>query len=117
MTIPQKPLPKAPPFFPPHTKPPRKKIVDMRGMLSILTMLVSMAALTLSMLGAAKLVFDVFDDGLRASMDGILVKAVVLGFAFFFGWGTGLVCIRGFGNLVYHIIIKIRTFAYEGRKA
>jgi hypothetical protein len=40
-------------------------------------------------------------------MDGMPVKVVVLGFAFLFGWGVGLASIRGFGNLVYPIIIKI----------
>ena len=76
-------------------------------MLSLVTMLVSLAALTLSMLGALKLVLDIFDDGLANSLEGMLVKVVVLGFAFFFGWGIGLVSIRSFGNLVYPIVIKI----------
>jgi hypothetical protein len=76
-------------------------------MLSIATMLVSLAALTLSMGGAAKLVLDIFNDGLADSLEGLLVKVTVLGFAFFFGWGVGLVSIRGFGNLVYPLIIKI----------
>lgn len=74
-------------------------------------MLVSLAALTVSMLGAAKLVFDVFDDGLANSLNSILVKVVVLGFAFFFGWGIGVVSIRGFGNLVYPIVVKIYAWA------
>jgi len=80
-------------------------------MLSLVTMLVSLAALTVSMLGAAKLVFDVFDDGLANSLNSILVKVVVLGFAFFFGWGIGVVSIRGFGNLVYPIVVKIYAWA------
>ena len=46
-----------------------------------------------------KLVFDILDDGLANSLDGLPVKLTVLGFAFFFGWGIGLVSIRGFGNL------------------
>ena len=45
------------------------------------------------------------------SLDGLLVKLVVLGLAFFFGWGVGLVCIRGFGNLVYPLVIKIYAWA------
>jgi len=63
---------------------PRNHGVDTRGMLSIATMLVSMAALSISMLGAAKLVIDVFNDGLLSSMDGIFVKLLVLGFAILF---------------------------------
>jgi hypothetical protein len=108
---PQGPLPKVPPFFPPPTKPPRKSNVDMRGMLSILTMMVSLAALTVSMFGATVFVFDVFDDGLDKSIDGLFVKLIVLALAFFFGWGVGLVCIRGFGNLIYPLIIQIYAWA------
>jgi hypothetical protein len=111
MPDPQKPLPHVKPFLETNIRPPRKKLVDIRGMLSIITMLVSMSALTLSMLGAAKFIFDVFGDGLDESLDGLLVKIIVLGFTFFFGWGAGLVCIRIFGNLVYHIIIQIYAWA------
>lgn len=109
MTDPQKPLPHVQPFVDRKTQP-RKKGVDTRGMLSLVTMLVSMAALTVSMLGAAKLVVDVFNDGLSNNLEGMFVKVVVLGFAFLFGWGVGLVSIRGFGNLVYPIIIKIYSW-------
>ena len=111
MTTPQKPLPHVQPFVETKAKPPRKKHVDVRGMLSIITMLVSLAALTVSMGGAAKLVFDVFNDGLAKNLEGILVKVTVLGFAFFFGWGIGLVSIREFGNLVYPLVIKIYAWA------
>ena len=115
MASPQKPLPKVPPFFERKTQPLHKNGVDTRGMLSIATMFASLSALTLSMLGAAKLVFDIFDDGLTGSnLEGLLVKVTVLGFAFFFGWGVGLVSIRGFGNLVYPLIIKIYAWVCLG---
>ncbi len=107
MTQPKDTLPKIPPFIQRKVQPPRKNGVDTRGMLSVATMIVSLAALSVSMLGAGRLVFDVFNDGLANALDGLLVKVIVLGLAFFFGWGAGLVCIRGFGNLVYPIIIKI----------
>jgi hypothetical protein len=94
-----------------RTKPLRKSGVDTRGMLSIATMLVSLAALTVSMGGATKLVFDIFDDGLADNLEGLLVKVIVLGLAFVFGWGVGLVSIRGFGNLVYPLIIKIYVWS------
>lgn len=111
MTAPQKPLPHVPPFTEKKTQPPRKNSVDTRGMLSVVTMLVSVAALTVSMLGAVKLVFDIFDDGLSGNrLEGLLVKITVLGFAFFFGWGVGLVSVRGFGNLVYPMIVKIYSW-------
>lgn len=111
MNTPRKPLPKVPPFVNEKTQPQKSGNVDTRGMLSIVTMLVSLAALTVSMLGAGKLVLDVFNDGLTESMDGIFVKVVVLGLAFLFGWGVGLASIRGFGNLVYPMIINIYAWA------
>jgi len=107
MMTPQKILPKVPPFLEKKTQPLRKNKVDTRGMLSIATMFVSLSALTVSMGGAAKLVLVIFDDGLADNLEGLLVKVTVLGFAFFFGWGIGLVSIRSFGNLVYPLIIKI----------
>ena len=85
--------------------------VDTRGMLSVATMLVSLAALSVSMFGAGRLVIDIFDDGLSTALEGILVKFMVLGLSFTFGWGVGLVSIRGFGNLVYPIVIKIYAWA------
>ena len=112
MTDPQKPLPHVQPFVERKTQPPHKNGVDTRGMLSVVTMLVSVAALTVSMLGALKLVIDIFNDGFSGSkLDGLLVKLIVLGFAFFFGWGVGLVSIRVFGNLVYPILVKIFSWA------
>ncbi|MDP1547764.1 MAG: hypothetical protein Q8L87_17285 [Anaerolineales bacterium] len=108
MTMPQKPLPKVPPFVERKSRPPRKNGVDTRGLLSLVTMLVSLAALTSSMVGAGKLIFDVlFSDDSADRFNGIFVKVVVLGVAFLFGWGTGLASIRGFGNLVYSYIINI----------
>ena len=105
------PFPKIPPFIMPPTKPLRKKAVDVRGTLSIITMLVSLAALTLSMGGAAKFILDVFNDGLASSIDSLLVQIVVLGIAFFFGWVVGLVSIQRFGNLIYSIIITFYAWA------
>lgn len=106
MANPKEPLPKVPPFFERKSTPVRNK-VDTRGMLSVATMFVSLATLTGSLLGGAKLVFDIFNEGLAASLDGLLVKAIVLGFAFLFGWVVGLASIRVFGNLVYPIIIHL----------
>jgi hypothetical protein len=103
MTAPLKP----PPSSERKTQSRRKNGVDTRGMLSIVTMLVSLVALTVSMVGAARLILDIFDDGLATSLNGVLVKVIVLGLAFFFGWGCGLASIRVFGNLVYPIIINL----------
>lgn len=107
MTTSNGPVSETPSFLEKKTQPLRKSGVDTRGMLSIATMFVSLSALTVSMGGATKLVLVIFDDGLADNLEGLLVKVVVLGLAFFFGWGAGLISIRSFGNLVYHLIIKI----------
>jgi hypothetical protein len=111
MAEPQKLLPHVQPFVERKPKPPPKNRVDTRGMLSLVTMFVSLAALTLSMLGALKFVVDIFDEGLVGSLDGLLVKVIVLGFVFFVGWGIGLASIRFFGNLFYPIVINIYAWA------
>lgn len=91
-----------------NTQSRRKKSgVDTRGMLSVVTMLVSVIALTVSMAGAAKMIVDIFDDGLVTSLNGISLKTLVLAWAFIFGWGCGLISIRVFGNLVYSMIINV----------
>ncbi len=96
------------------TQPLYNNGVDTRGMLSISTMFVSLAALTVSLGGAAKLILDIFDDGLADNLNGLLVKVSVLGLAFLFGWGIGLVSIRSFGNLVYPLIIRIYIWVSLG---
>lgn len=107
MTEPEKPLPHVKPFVEKKTSPPRKKTVDMRGMLSIVTMLVSLTSISIALGGGLKLVLDIFSEGLKDSMGGMPVKIAVLGFAFLFGWVTGLISIRGFGNLIYPFVIRI----------
>ena len=111
MTTPQKSIPKVHPFIETRSAPARRDGIDTRGMLSLSTMFVSMAALSVSMLGAGKLVVDVFNDGLSTAFQGMPVKITVLGLSFLFGWFVGLVSIRGFGNLVYPIVIKIYAWA------
>jgi hypothetical protein len=110
MTKPKDPFPKVPPFVEKKTEP-RHNGVDTRGLLSVATLIVSMSALTVSMGGATKLVFDVFNEGLSNSLNGIWAKIIALGIAFLFGWVVAMVNIRAFGNLVYPIIIKIYAWA------
>jgi len=111
---PQKSIPKARSFVERKSVPAHGSRLDTRGMLSISTMFVSMAALSVSMFGAGRLIIDIFNDGLSTALDGILVKITVLGLSFLFGWVVGLVSIRGFGNLVYPIIIRIYAWACLG---
>ncbi len=106
MTEPQKTEPKSKPLIERKTRPLEKKPVDTRGMISIVTMLVSLAAISITLFGGAKLIYDIFDSGLD-NVKNIPVKVIVLSFSFLFGWITGLVSIRGFGNRLYPTIIKI----------
>jgi hypothetical protein len=82
----------------------------MRGMLSIATMLASLATVTIALVGGAKFVLDIFSDGVSDSLSEMPIKVAVLGFTFLFGWVTGLASVRGFGNLVYPFIIKFYTW-------
>jgi hypothetical protein len=101
-----------PPYAERKTAPltqPRK--MDTRSALSSATMFMSFSALAASMLGAAKLVYDVFSDGLDSTLDGMIIKTAVLGFAFAIGWALALISIRAFGNLVYPLIIKFYAWS------
>ena len=84
----------------------RPSRLDTRGLLSLSTMFVSLFAMSVSMFGAARLVMDIFDDGLVNALEGIMVKVMVLALSFFFGWIMGLVSIRAFGNLVFPILVR-----------
>lgn len=83
----------------------------MIGMLRIVTLFVSLTALSVSMIGAGILVLNIFDAGLSGNLEGIFVKMTVLGFAFLFGWVVGLVSIRAFGNMFYPLVIKVYAWA------
>lgn len=59
MTAPLQPPPNLPASQERKTQSRRRNGVDTRGMLSIVTMLVSLAALTAAMIGAARMIIDV----------------------------------------------------------
>jgi hypothetical protein len=103
---PKDPLPKVPPFYESKTTPRRTQL-DMRGLLSIAMMFVSLAALTLALGAAALMAYAVFTEGLANSLDGLWAKLIVVGMTYAFGWAMALVSIRGFANLIYPLIIKI----------
>jgi hypothetical protein len=110
MTGPQKTQPQLKPLER-KTRPPRKDKVDTKGMLRIVTMFVSLAAVTAALLGGTKIIRDVLGGGLASELGVMPVELGVLGFTFFFGWATGLVSIRGFENRLYPIVIKIYAWA------
>jgi len=60
--------------------------------------------------GGAKLILDIFRDDENKDLDNLLVKIVVLGFSFVFGWVIGLISIRGFNNMIYPIIVKLYSW-------
>lgn len=110
MIPPKDSLPKVPPFVEIKTQP-RRNTVDVRGLLSIALLLVSMGSLTIAGIGAGKLVWDVFGEGLSNSLSnnpgGMFDELIVLGLAYAFGWVVALVTIRVFANLIYPIIIQV----------
>ena len=81
--------------------------LSQRGLLSLLMLLLSLGGLTFALLGGAKLVWDIFNIGLYASLNGLVTKAIVIGLAYVVGWVSAMVAIRIFGNLVLPFIINV----------
>ena len=88
--------------------------LSQRGMFSILMLLASMIALGFALLGGAKLVFDIFDAGLRNSFHGLGTKVLVVGLAYLVGWLTAMVAIRIYGNLVLPFAIRFLIWVCLG---
>ena len=85
--------------------------VSQRGLLSIVMLLVSMGALGISLVGAIKLISDVFADKLTPeSLGGIVPKVIVVGLAYAVGWLTAMVAIRVYGNLIMPMLINWFTW-------
>ena len=89
------------------TQPRNGHKVSQRGLLSIAMLLVSAGALTIAFLGGARLILDIFGEGLMNSLDGIGAKAFVISLAYVAGWLTAMVAIRLYGNLILPLIIKL----------
>jgi hypothetical protein len=85
--------------------------VSQRGLLSISMLLFSVGGLSIAMLAGAKLVLDIFEVGLEASLNGLVIKVIVIGLAYFVGWATALLAIRVYGNLVLPFIINFYIWA------
>lgn len=81
--------------------------ISQRGLLSISMLLFSLGGLSIAMLAGAKLVFDILSVGLVNSLDGLLIKVIVVGLAYLVGWATAMLAIRVYGNLVLPFIINI----------
>jgi hypothetical protein len=112
MTIPPKgPLPKVPPFVEKKKEPARIGRFEARNLFSTLGLVLSVGAMTATLLGGAKLILEIFTEGgLSKSLDNfdmLLTKAIVLGLAYLFGWIVATITIRVFGNLILPVIIRI----------
>lgn len=94
-----------------NNSPLSQSSVSQRGLLSISMLLFSVGGLSIAMLAGAKLVFDIFDVGLMESLDGLLIKVIVVGFAYLVGWATAMLAIRVYGNLVLPFIINLFIWA------
>ena len=81
--------------------------ISQRGLLSIAMLLFSVGGLVIAFLAGAKLVFDILRFGLVESLDGLLIKVIVVGIAYLAGWITAMLAIRVYGNLVLPFIINI----------
>jgi hypothetical protein len=102
-----------PPFYNTPTKTTNGPVDERkRHGLSLITMLLGWASLTIAMGGGAKLLWDILTDGLGSA--GLLAKVISLGLAFLLGWVVSLVCIRTMGNLVLPLIINIYIFLTAG---
>lgn len=116
-------LPKVPPFIikgasdkatrEPPTQPRSVKRPSMRsngrlsqrGMLSVMSLLISLFSLGLSMAGGAWIALGVLSDGLSNQV-GITTRIVVVGLAYVIGWFVSLYGIRILGNLILPLFIK-----------
>jgi hypothetical protein len=81
--------------------------ISQRGLLSISMLLFSLGGLTIAMLAGVRLVFDLLRDGLMESLDGLIIKVIVISLAYLVGWATAMLAIRVYGNLVLPFIINI----------
>ncbi len=105
----QEPVRKTEPAAPPPP-PKRKSRVSESGLLSAVMSLLSLSALTVAMLGGARLLIDIFAEGLAKGLPHFWAKAVVLGLAYVFGWVTGILSVRVYNNKILPIIIRIYTW-------
>ena len=76
-----------------------------RGMLSVMSLLISLFSLGLSMAGGAWIALGVLADGLSDQV-GITTRIVVVGLAYTIGWFVSLFGIRILGNLILPFFIK-----------
>lgn len=87
------------------------KSISERGLLSNVTMLLGIGALVVALLGGAKLILDVFNEGLFKSLETVWAKVIALGVTYLFGWLSANLSIRVYNNLVLPLVIRFLTWA------
>jgi hypothetical protein len=83
----------------------KNRRVSQRGLLSILMLTISVAALGIAMIGGAKLVHDILNPG--SSKIQVFAPMIVLGVAYMVGWLSAMAGIRVYGNLILPILVNI----------
>jgi hypothetical protein len=110
MSNPQDNLPKVQPFVQEDTQAANNGM-SKRALLSQTTMIVSLVALTLAIVGGAKLAIDLFLEGShQLRTDTLIASLVALGLAYLFGWILALASTRAYANLVMPLVIRIYTW-------
>jgi hypothetical protein len=80
--------------------------LSQRGMLSVMSLLISLLSLGLSMLAGAWVALGVLSEGLSNQI-GISTRILVVGLAYGIGWIVSLFGIRTLGNLILPMIIRV----------
>ena len=102
--------------------------VSQRGLFSIAMLLISMGALSISLLGGGKMILDTLKDKANSAQipataqtngqtdetakpqAGVSAQIIVIGLAYFVGWFTAMTAIRVYGNLILPIFIRWFTW-------
>jgi hypothetical protein len=92
----------------PPTQPRKEsgRAISQRGILSLAMSVISLSALSISMLGGAKLAYDVLGTG-DETKTNLFAAGLTLGITYAVGWLTAMVAIRVYSNLVLPILLNL----------
>jgi hypothetical protein len=92
-----------PPTDPRHAEKVKRRAESLRGMLSLVTLLMSAISLGIALTGGAVVIIVYFQD---RDTNGLWAKIIVLALAYIVGWGAALIGIRKVGNLILPYLIQ-----------
>jgi hypothetical protein len=92
-----------PPTDPRNTDKNKARGVSLRGMLSLVSLVMSAISLGIALTGGAVVIFAYFED---RDTNGLWAKIIVLALAYIVGWGAALIGIRKVGNLILPYLIQ-----------